>query len=110
MANDYILRCDAELNAWQANFVTPTRKAKPPDVMGAEIWGKIGPTPPVDPSKLTFPAVDARTPYTTDFDYTNGGKQAHYTLLWLNHSRRNRPVEQSGNDLCVRRRHTITIA
>jgi len=34
--------------------------------MGAEIWVKIGPTPPVDPGELTFLAVDTRTPYTTN--------------------------------------------
>ena len=63
---------------------TPTRKAKPAGVMGAEIWVKIGPTPPVDPSELTFLAVDTRTPYTTDFDGADGGKQAHYMLRWVN--------------------------
>ena len=63
---------------------TPTRKAKPAGVMGAEIWVKIGPTPPVDPSELTFLAVDTRSPYTTDFDGSDGGKQAHYMLRWVN--------------------------
>ena len=63
---------------------TPTRKAKPAGVMGAEIWVLIGPTPPVDPSELTFLAVDTRTPYTTDFDGADGGKQAHYMLRWVN--------------------------
>ncbi len=41
-------------------------------------------TPPVDPSELTFLAVDTRTPYTTDFDGSDGGKQAHYMLRWVN--------------------------
>ncbi len=63
---------------------TPTRKAKPAGVMGAEIWVLIGPTPPVDPSELTFLAIDTRTPYTTDFDGADGGKQAHYMLRWVN--------------------------
>ena len=67
-----------------ADESTPTRKAKPAGVMGAEIWVKIGPTPPVDPSELTFLAVDTRTPYTTDFDGADGGKQAHYMLRWVN--------------------------
>ena len=84
MANDYIPRGDDDFNAWQANFVTRTRKAKPAGAMGAEIWVKIGPTPPVDPSELTFLAVDTRTPYTTDFDGADGGKQAHYMLRWVN--------------------------
>ena len=59
-------------------------KGKPAGVMGAEIWVKIGPTPPVDPSELTFLSVDTRTPYTTDFDGADGGKQAHYMLRWVN--------------------------
>lgn len=63
---------------------TPTRKAKPAGVMGAEIWVKIGPTPPVDPGELTFLAVDTRTPYTIDFDGADGGKQTHYMLRWVN--------------------------
>ena len=63
---------------------TPTRKAKPAGAMGAEIWIKIGPTPPVDPSELTFLAVDTRSPHTTDFDGADGGKQAHYMLRWVN--------------------------
>ncbi|HUT90487.1 MAG TPA: hypothetical protein VMY37_13380 [Thermoguttaceae bacterium] len=63
---------------------TPTRKAKPQGVMGAEIWVKIGDPAPVDPSELEFLAVDSRTPYTTDFDGADGGKTAHYMLRWLN--------------------------
>jgi hypothetical protein len=83
MGSDCIPRGDAEFNARQANFFTPTRKAKPAGVMGAEIWVKIGP-PQVDPSELTFLAVDTRTPPTTDFDGADGGKQAHYMLRWVN--------------------------
>ncbi|HUT94828.1 MAG TPA: hypothetical protein VMY37_35550 [Thermoguttaceae bacterium] len=63
---------------------TPTRKAKPQGVMGAEIWVKIGDPAPVDPSELDFLAVDSRTPYTTDFDGADGGKTAHYMLRWVN--------------------------
>ena len=63
---------------------TPTRKAKPAGVLGAEIWVKIGPTPPVDPGELTFLAVDTRTPYMTEFDGAEGGKTAQYMLRWIN--------------------------
>jgi hypothetical protein len=63
---------------------TPTRKAKPAGVLGAEIWVKIGPTPPVDPGELTFLAVDTRSPYTRDYPGSEGGKQAHYMLRWVN--------------------------
>ena len=63
---------------------TPTRKAKPAGVLGAEIWVKIGPTPPVDPGELTFLAVDTRSPYTRDYPGSEGGEQAHYMLRWVN--------------------------
>ena len=62
---------------------TPTRTAKPAGVMGAEIWVKIGPTPPVDPSECTFLALDSRTPYTADYAGADGGKTAHYMLRWV---------------------------
>ena len=39
---------------------TPTSKAKPAGVMGAEIWVKIGDPAPVDPAELSFLAVDTR--------------------------------------------------
>lgn len=61
---------------------TPTSKAKPAGVMGCEIWVKIG-TTPVDPSELTFLAVDTRTPYTADFPGADGGAIAHYMLRWV---------------------------
>ena len=61
---------------------TPTSKARPAGVMGCEIWVKIG-TTPVDPSELTFLAVDTRTPYTADFPGADGGKTAHYMLRWV---------------------------
>ena len=67
-----------------ADEATPTRKAKPKGVMGAEIWVKIGDPPPVDPSELSFLSVDTRTPYTADYDGADGGKTAHYMLRWTN--------------------------
>lgn len=63
---------------------TPTKKAKPAGVMGAEIWVKIGDPAPTNPSELTFLSVDTRTPYTADFDGADGGKTAHYMLRWTN--------------------------
>ncbi len=60
------------------------RKANAAGVIGAEIWVKIDGPLPVDPSELTFLAVDTRTPYTLDFDGPDGGKNAHYMLRCLN--------------------------
>ncbi|MCH8808045.1 MAG: hypothetical protein IH986_18415, partial [Planctomycetes bacterium] len=46
-----------------ADEATPTRRAKPAGVRGAQIWVKIGDPAPTDPSELTFLATDTRTPY-----------------------------------------------
>ena len=67
-----------------ADESTPTRKAKPKGVMGAELWVKIGDPAPVDPSELTFLAVDTRTPYTSDYAGADANKVAHYMLRWVN--------------------------
>ncbi len=64
--------------------LTPTRKAKPAGVMGAELWVKIGDPAPVDPGELGFLAVDTRTPYTADFAGGDANKVAHYMLRWVN--------------------------
>lgn len=66
---------------------TPTEKAKPFGVIGAEIWVSIlaaGLPAPGDPGAFTFLTVDTRTPHTTDFDGGDGGKTAHYLLRWVN--------------------------
>lgn len=67
-----------------ADEATPTKKAKPAGVMGAELWVKIGDPAPTTPSELSFLSVDTRTPYTADFDGADGGKTAHYMLRWTN--------------------------
>jgi len=66
---------------------TPTRKAKPAGVLGAEIWvnvAAVGQPTPTDPAAFNFVALDTRTPYTLDFPAADGGKNAHYLLRWVN--------------------------
>ncbi len=67
-----------------ADEATPTRKAKPAGVMGAELWVKIGDPAPVDPDELTFLATDTRTPYVATFQGADANKVAHYMLRWVN--------------------------
>ncbi len=70
-----------------ADEATPTRKAKPAGVMGAEIWVHVlavGQPTPGDPATFDFVALDTRTPYVLDFDAANGGQNAHYLLRWVN--------------------------
>ncbi len=65
-----------------ADEATPTRRAKPAGVRGAQIWVKVGDPAPVDPSELTFLATDTRTPYLATFDGADAKKVAHYMLRW----------------------------
>ena len=67
-----------------ADEATPTKKAKPAGVMGAELWVKIGDPAPVDPDELTFLSLDTRTPYTADYAGADAKKTAHYMLRWVN--------------------------
>ena len=62
---------------------TPTRKAKPAGVFGAEIWNKVGTTPPAGEADLRFVAVDSNAPYVLNFDSADGGKTAYYWLRWV---------------------------
>jgi hypothetical protein len=63
---------------------SPTRRAKPAGVQGAEIWVKVGAAPPTGPSELTFLALDTSTPYTVEFLEADAGQTAHYMLRWVN--------------------------
>ncbi len=67
-----------------ADELTPTSKAKPDGVRGAQLWIKIGDPAPVGASELTFLATDTRTPYVADFTGTDVNKVAHYMLRWEN--------------------------
>ena len=62
--------------------LTPTSRAKPDGVRGAQVWVKIGDPAPVDPSELTFLATDTRSPYVASFDGADANKVAHYMLRW----------------------------
>jgi hypothetical protein len=63
---------------------TPGSRAKPAGVMGCEVWVKVGPTPPVDPSECRYLATDTATPYTAEYEGADAGKIAHYMLRWVN--------------------------
>jgi hypothetical protein len=65
-----------------ADETTPTRKAKPAGVRGAQLWVKVGDPAPTDPSELTFLATDTRTPYLAAFEGADANQVAHYMLRW----------------------------
>jgi len=69
-----------------ADESTPTRRARPFGVIGAEIWVKLavaGDPAPSDPDELTFLQLSTRTPAVAEFTGADGGKTAHYMLRWL---------------------------
>ena len=69
-----------------ADEVTPTRRARPRGVIGAEVWVKVaapGEPPPSGPGDLRFLLLSTRTPAITDFNGPEAGKTAHYMLRWL---------------------------
>lgn len=63
--------------------MTPNSKAKPPGVLGAEIWCFVGATPPADISTCHFVALDTKTPYVVHYEGGDANKVAHYILLWV---------------------------
>jgi len=63
---------------------TPNSKAKPFGVIGCEIWQKVGGTPPVDASELTYLATDTKSPYVSHFSGSQANQTAHYWLRWVN--------------------------
>ena len=63
---------------------TPTRRAKPNGVMGAEVWVAIGDAPPTNLDEMQFLGLDTRTPYVSEFDSEDIGKTAYYRLRWVN--------------------------
>ncbi len=62
---------------------TPTRKAKPPGVLGVEIWNHVGTEPPAGEGDLRFVAVDTNAPFVLNFPSSEGNKVAYYWLRWV---------------------------
>jgi hypothetical protein len=62
---------------------TPSRRAKPAGVMGAEIWNKVGNAPPASEAELRFVAVDTSAPFVVNFDIADGGKTSYYWIRWV---------------------------
>jgi hypothetical protein len=63
---------------------TPTKKAKPAGVAGAELRNFVGATPPVDPDDFVFVAIDTKTPQLWEFDPSEAGQMAHWVARWIN--------------------------
>ena len=80
---------------------TPTRRARPRGVLGAEVWVKLvdpptadapaGATPGAsvgdparDPSSFTFLTMTTRPSFRAEFKADQGGKTAAYMARWVN--------------------------
>jgi hypothetical protein len=65
----------------------PNKRSKPDGMIGVEIYNKLtaqGAPAPIDPAEFVFLALDTATPYVSDYPGTDGGKNAHYILRWVN--------------------------
>jgi hypothetical protein len=66
---------------------TPTRRARPAGVLGAEVWVKLvdADTPaPSDPAALTFLTMTTRPSFRAEFKAGEGGKTAVSMARWVN--------------------------
>lgn len=61
---------------------TGTKRAKPANARGCEVWMKIG-TAPTGPSDMQLVDVATRSPYILDHADEDAGKTAHYALRWV---------------------------
>lgn len=66
---------------------TPTRRARPRGVLGAEVWVRLvapdEPTP-TNPAALSFLTMTTRPSVRAEFRPGDGGKTAVYMLRWVN--------------------------
>ena len=62
---------------------TPTTRAKPEGVMGAEIWLSTGGAPPVSLSEMSFAALATRSPHLVEHASQHAGQAAHYWVRWV---------------------------
>jgi hypothetical protein len=67
--------------SWR-DAATPENKRKPRGTMGAEIYVKLGDTPPGNEKDCMFLTLDAFSPYVAEYDPVDAGKTAHYMLRW----------------------------
>jgi hypothetical protein len=64
------------------DVTTPTSKAKPPGVIGAEIWTAVGVAPAVSPTTATLRQTSTKTPTRVSFDSADRGKICTYFIRW----------------------------
>ena len=66
---------------------TPTRRARPAGVLGAEVWVKLveaDQPAPTDPAALTFLTMTTKPSFRAEFKAGEGGKTAVSMARWVN--------------------------
>ena len=63
---------------------TPTSRARPAGIAGAEVSRYIGQTPPSGPEQFQRLDESRRSPYTVEYTGADAGKTAYYMLRWVN--------------------------
>ena len=66
---------------------TPTLRARPAGVLGAEVWVKLvdaDQPAPTDPAALTFLTMTTKPSFRAEFKAGEGGKTAVYMARWVN--------------------------
>jgi hypothetical protein len=66
---------------------TPTRRARPRGVLGAEVWVKLveaDQPAPTDPNEMSFLTMTTKPSFRAEFKAAEGGKTAVYMARWIN--------------------------
>jgi hypothetical protein len=63
---------------------TPTKRAKPPGVDGAQVYSFIGATPPGDLSAWTFKGLARKGEFNVPYNLADVGQVAHLRAVWIN--------------------------
>lgn len=67
-----------------ADETTPTSRAKPFGVDGAEVLVFVGETPPADIDQWEIKGLATRAQFQIDYDSADAGKTAHIIARWFN--------------------------
>jgi hypothetical protein len=62
---------------------TLDRKAKPPGVLGCEIWRFTGTSAPASEKDYDYVATDSDSPYVAFYEMADAGQKAYYLLRWV---------------------------
>ena len=67
-----------------ADETTPLKRAKPPGVIGCEIYAAVGPTPPTDLRHWEYMGLASKAEFTLSYEPEDVNKQATIVARWIN--------------------------